>query len=102
MPALLEYLPFVVLLFALYTVSGGIGVFGDLVQPELDLDREPDSGLRRESLLVESETKEIDAGVAVAAYGSFFNMPWQMVAAPIILGMAAHAVRWELLQHGSV
>ena len=28
--ALLEYLPFVVLLFALYTVSGGIGVFGNL------------------------------------------------------------------------
>ena len=28
--ALLEYLPFVVLLFALYTVSGGIGIFGDL------------------------------------------------------------------------
>ncbi|MGI9024869.1 MAG: sodium:proton antiporter [Burkholderiaceae bacterium] len=27
---LLEYLPFVVLLFALYTVSGGIGVFGNL------------------------------------------------------------------------
>ena len=28
--ALLEYLPFVILLFALYTVSGGIGVFGNL------------------------------------------------------------------------
>lgn len=28
--ALLEYLPFVALLFALYTVSGGIGVFGNL------------------------------------------------------------------------
>ncbi len=28
--ALLEYLPFVLLLFALYTVSGGIGVFGNL------------------------------------------------------------------------
>ena len=28
--ALLEYVPFVVLLFALYTVSGGIGVFGNL------------------------------------------------------------------------
>jgi len=28
--ALLEYLPFVILLFALYTVSGGIGVLGNL------------------------------------------------------------------------
>ena len=28
--ALLEYLPFVILLFALYTVSGGIGLFGNL------------------------------------------------------------------------
>ncbi len=28
--ALLEYLPFVILVFALYTVSGGIGIFGNL------------------------------------------------------------------------
>jgi Na+/H+ antiporter NhaD/arsenite permease-like protein len=28
--ALLEYLPFLVLLFALYTVAGGIGIFGNL------------------------------------------------------------------------
>jgi len=32
----------------------------------LDLDREPDGGLRRESLLHESETKEMDIGVARA------------------------------------
>ena len=32
----------------------------------LELNREPDSGLRRESLLVESESKEIDDGVALA------------------------------------
>jgi len=32
----------------------------------LDLDREPDGGLRRESLLHEGETKEIDLGVARA------------------------------------
>jgi len=32
----------------------------------LDLDREPDGGLRRESLLHESETKEMDLGVARA------------------------------------
>ena len=40
------------------------------------------------------------AGVAVAAYGSFFNMPWHMVGIPIVTGMVAHALRWELLQAG--
>ncbi len=41
------------------------------------------------------------AGVAVAAYGSFFNMPWRLIPVPIIVGMAAHALRWQLLQHGA-
>ena len=41
------------------------------------------------------------AGVAVAAYGSFFNMPWRMVGAPVATGMAAHALRWELLRLGA-
>ncbi len=41
------------------------------------------------------------AGVAVAAYGSFFNMPWRMVGVPVATGMAAHALRWELLQLGA-
>ena len=40
------------------------------------------------------------AGVAVAAYASFFNMPWRMVGVPVATGMAAHALRWELLQLG--
>ena len=40
------------------------------------------------------------AGVAVAAYASFFNMPWRMVAIPVATGMAAHALRWELLRLG--
>ncbi len=34
------------------------------------------------------------AGVAVAAYGSFFNMPWRMLPIPILVGMFAHACRW--------
>ena len=34
------------------------------------------------------------AGVAVAAYGSFFNMPWRMLPIPILVGMLAHACRW--------
>ncbi len=41
------------------------------------------------------------SGVAVAAYGSFFNMPWRLMVTPILVGMAAHAVRWQLLQHGA-
>ncbi len=41
------------------------------------------------------------AGVAVAAYASFFNMPWRMVAAPVATGMLAHALRWELLRLGA-
>ena len=41
------------------------------------------------------------AGVAVAAYGSFFNMPWRLTPIPIAVGMAAHAVRWQLLEHGA-
>jgi len=34
------------------------------------------------------------AGVAVAAYGVFFNMPWRMLPIPILVGMLAHASRW--------
>ncbi|MCW6511510.1 threonine/serine exporter family protein [Lichenifustis flavocetrariae] len=41
------------------------------------------------------------AGFAVAAYGSFFNMPWRLMAVPILVGMAAHAVHWQLLEHGT-
>lgn len=37
------------------------------------------------------------AGVAVAAYGSFFNMPWHMLPIPIVVGMLAHASRWAVI-----
>src|ERR1700722_13638137 len=33
----------------------------------------------------------IAAGVAVAAYGTFFNMPWRTLPIPILVGMLAHA-----------
>jgi len=36
----------------------------------------------------------IAAGIAVAAYGTFFSMPWRLLAVPAIVGMAAHGVRW--------
>lgn len=37
------------------------------------------------------------AGVAVAAYGTFFSMPWRALPAPILMGMLAHATRWVML-----
>jgi len=37
------------------------------------------------------------AGVAVAAYGSFFNMPWRMLPIPILVGVLAHASRWIVI-----
>ncbi|MDP4024616.1 threonine/serine exporter family protein [Methylobacterium sp. NEAU 140] len=43
----------------------------------------------------------VAAGVAVAAYGSFFNMPWRMLPAPIGIGMLAHAARWMLIHQGA-
>ena len=39
----------------------------------------------------------IAAGIAVAAYGTFFAMPWRMLPIPILIGMAAHASRWALI-----
>jgi uncharacterized membrane protein YjjP (DUF1212 family) len=41
------------------------------------------------------------AGIAVAAYGAFFNMSWRMLPAPVAIGMAAHALRWTLLDAGA-
>lgn len=40
------------------------------------------------------------AGIAVAAYGTFFNMPWRMLPAPVLVGMLAHGGRWVLLGTG--
>jgi uncharacterized membrane protein YjjP (DUF1212 family) len=34
------------------------------------------------------------AGVAVAAYGTFFAMPWRSLPVPVVIGMIAHAARW--------
>jgi uncharacterized membrane protein YjjP (DUF1212 family) len=39
----------------------------------------------------------IAAGVAVAAYGTFFAMPWRMLPIPIVIGMLAHASRWGII-----
>ncbi len=42
----------------------------------------------------------IAAGVAVAAYGTFFAMPWRRLPVPVAIGMAAHAARWGVLAAG--
>jgi len=39
----------------------------------------------------------ITAGVAVAAYGTFFAMPWRMLPIPIVVGMVAHAAHWAMM-----
>jgi uncharacterized membrane protein YjjB (DUF3815 family) len=41
------------------------------------------------------------AGVAVAAYGTFFSMPWRMLPFPVIVGMAGHALNWSVLAAGA-
>ena len=44
----------------------------------------------------------IAAGVAVAAYGTFFAMPWRMLPIPIAFGMFAHASRWAMISFAGV
>ena len=39
----------------------------------------------------------IAAGGAVAAFGTFFSMPWRLLPVPIAVGMLAHATRWALI-----
>ena len=39
----------------------------------------------------------IAAGIAVAAYGTFFSMPWRMLPIPVLTGMLAHAARWLIV-----
>lgn len=43
----------------------------------------------------------VAAGIAVAAYGTFFNMSWRMLPVPIIVGMTAHGAHWLLLDWGT-
>jgi uncharacterized membrane protein YjjP (DUF1212 family) len=42
----------------------------------------------------------IAAGVAVAAYGTFFAMPWRMLPIPVLIGALAHACRWAVISIG--
>jgi uncharacterized membrane protein YjjP (DUF1212 family) len=42
----------------------------------------------------------IAAGCAVASFGTFFSMPWRLLAFPMLCGMLAHAARWALMFAG--
>ncbi|MDO9025993.1 threonine/serine exporter family protein [Zwartia sp.] len=42
----------------------------------------------------------ISAGLAVAAFGAFFSLPWKVLIAPIAVGMVCHASRWWILDSG--
>lgn len=42
----------------------------------------------------------LSAGLAVAAFGAFFSLPWRILLAPIIVGMICHASRWLILENG--
>ena len=42
----------------------------------------------------------IAAGCAVASFGTYFSMPWRLLAFPMMCGMLAHAARWALMFAG--
>jgi uncharacterized membrane protein YjjB (DUF3815 family) len=42
----------------------------------------------------------IAAGCAAASFGTFFSMPWRLLAFPMMCGMLAHAARWALMFSG--
>ena len=39
----------------------------------------------------------IAAGIAVAAYGAFFSLPWRLLPVPVLVGMLAHGVHWAAI-----
>ena len=41
------------------------------------------------------------AGLAVASYGSFYSMHWRYVPIPVVVGMAAHTLRWSAIAAGA-
>jgi len=43
----------------------------------------------------------ICAGIAVAAFGAFFSLPWRLLAAPVIVGMLCHGSRWLVMDQGA-
>jgi uncharacterized membrane protein YjjB (DUF3815 family) len=39
-------------------------------------------------------------GIAVAAFGTLYALPWRILVAPILVGMLCHASRWLILESG--
>jgi Putative threonine/serine exporter len=60
------------------------------------------SGLRSTPHPVPLLVDVIAAGSTVAAFGTFFSMPWRWVLLPIAVGMLAHAARWALISVAGV
>jgi uncharacterized membrane protein YjjP (DUF1212 family) len=42
----------------------------------------------------------LSACVAVAAFGTFFSMPWRVLVIPMLIGALAHAIRWNVIETG--
>jgi uncharacterized membrane protein YjjB (DUF3815 family) len=38
------------------------------------------------------------ASVAIAAFGTFFAMPWRVLMIPMAIGAVAHAIRWGVIE----
>lgn len=46
-------------------------------------------------------TDIIAAGLAVSAFGTFFSMPWRLLAVPVTVGMVCHALHWLAMSWGA-
>ena len=40
------------------------------------------------------------ASLAIAAFGTFFSMPWRVLMVPMVVGAVAHAIRWSVIDAG--
>ncbi len=38
------------------------------------------------------------ASIAIAAFGTFFSMPWRVLLIPMAVGAVAHAIRWGVIE----
>jgi uncharacterized membrane protein YjjP (DUF1212 family) len=79
---------------SLITLVISVGLLAGLSLGGLDLPASSPAGI------VPLGYDVIAAGVAVAAYGTFFAMPWRMLPIPIAIGMLAHASRWLVIVPG--
>ncbi|WP_376706247.1 threonine/serine exporter family protein (plasmid) [Mesorhizobium sp. ISC25] len=52
------------------------------------------------SLPVPLAADVVAAGSAVAAFATFFSMPWRLLPFPVVVGMLAHGARWAVISAG--